>query len=59
MPTQARNAYYMKTSIVESRQSWFMRNRMTVLTVAIVAAYGLFIQWLLSSGSGPMSARVR
>ncbi|MBY3097867.1 UPF0104 family protein [Rhizobium laguerreae] len=35
----------MKSSIVESRQSWFMRNRMTVLTVVIVAAYGLFIQW--------------
>ncbi|HWT57101.1 MAG TPA: lysylphosphatidylglycerol synthase domain-containing protein, partial [Rhizobium sp.] len=35
----------MKSSIVESRQSWFMRNRMTVLTVVIVAAYALFIQW--------------
>ena len=35
----------MKSSIVESQQSWFMRNRMTALTVVIVAAYALFVQW--------------
>lgn len=28
-----------------SRQSWFARNRMTLLTVVIVAAYALFIEW--------------
>lgn len=36
----------MKSPVVASRQSWFVRNRMTLLTVAIVAAYALFIQWL-------------
>ncbi|ULR46678.1 lysylphosphatidylglycerol synthase domain-containing protein [Rhizobium sp. K102] len=35
----------MKSSIVESQQSWFMRNRMTALTVVIVAVYALFVQW--------------
>ncbi|APO74067.1 lysylphosphatidylglycerol synthetase/UPF0104 protein [Rhizobium etli 8C-3] len=28
-----------------SRQSWFGRNRMTLLTIVIVAAYALFIEW--------------
>ncbi|MEZ2129067.1 MULTISPECIES: lysylphosphatidylglycerol synthase domain-containing protein [unclassified Sinorhizobium] len=36
----------MKTPIVASRQSWFMRNRMTALTLAILAAYAIFVQWL-------------
>ncbi len=35
----------MKSPVVASRQSWFMRNRMMLLTVAIVAVYALFIQW--------------
>jgi uncharacterized membrane protein YbhN (UPF0104 family) len=35
----------MKTPGVESGQSWFLRNRMGLMTVAIVAAYALFIQW--------------
>lgn len=35
----------MKFPVVASRQSWFIRNRMTLLTIAIVAAYALFIQW--------------
>ncbi len=35
----------MKTPSVESGQSWFLRNRMSLLTVAIVAAYALFIEW--------------
>jgi uncharacterized membrane protein YbhN (UPF0104 family) len=35
----------MKTEPVASRQSWFLRNRMTLLTVAIIAAYAAFIQW--------------
>ncbi|MBW9112744.1 flippase-like domain-containing protein [Rhizobium cauense] len=35
----------MKSPVVASRQSWFLRNRMTLLTITIVAAYALFIQW--------------
>ncbi|KQV63869.1 lysylphosphatidylglycerol synthase domain-containing protein [Rhizobium sp. Root1220] len=35
----------MKSPVVASRQSWFIRNRMTLLTIAIVAAYALFIHW--------------
>jgi uncharacterized membrane protein YbhN (UPF0104 family) len=35
----------MKSPVVASGQSWFMRSRMTLLTVAIVAAYALFVQW--------------
>jgi uncharacterized membrane protein YbhN (UPF0104 family) len=35
----------MKSPVVASRQSWFIRNRMTLLTIAIVAAYAFFIQW--------------
>ncbi|KQV11160.1 hypothetical protein ASC97_14585 [Rhizobium sp. Root1203] len=35
----------MKSPVVASRQSWFARNRMALLTVAIVAAYALFIEW--------------
>jgi hypothetical protein len=35
----------MKSPVVASRQSWFARNRMALLTVAIVAVYALFIEW--------------
>ena len=35
----------MNSPVGASRQSWFARNRMTLLTVAIVAAYALFIEW--------------
>ncbi len=37
--------YYMKTPMVASRQSWFIRNRMTLLTLAVVLAYAAFIEW--------------
>ncbi|TCL76222.1 lysylphosphatidylglycerol synthase domain-containing protein [Rhizobium sp. BK251] len=36
----------MKTPIVASRQSWFLRQRMTLFTIAVVAAYAVFVQWL-------------
>ena len=36
----------MKTPTVASGQSWFMRNRMTVLTLAVIAVYAAFIEWL-------------
>jgi hypothetical protein len=48
----------MKSPVVASRQSWFARNRMALLTVAIVAVYALFIEWfwgwssILASGRG-------
>jgi uncharacterized membrane protein YbhN (UPF0104 family) len=35
----------MKTPTVASRQSWLMRHRMTLLTVAVVMAYAGFIEW--------------
>ncbi|QND50404.1 flippase-like domain-containing protein [Rhizobium lusitanum] len=35
----------MKTPMVASRQSWFIRNRMTLLTLAVVLAYAAFIEW--------------
>jgi uncharacterized membrane protein YbhN (UPF0104 family) len=35
----------MKSPVVASRQSWFARNRMALLTVTIVVAYALFIEW--------------
>ncbi|QRM45570.1 lysylphosphatidylglycerol synthase domain-containing protein [Rhizobium sp. BG4] len=35
----------MNSPVGASRQSWFARNRMTLLTVVIVAAYALFIEW--------------
>ncbi|WP_160005548.1 lysylphosphatidylglycerol synthase domain-containing protein [Rhizobium sp. 18055] len=35
----------MKSPVVASRQSWFARNRMALLTVAIVGAYAAFIEW--------------
>ncbi|CDM56966.1 MULTISPECIES: lysylphosphatidylglycerol synthase domain-containing protein [Rhizobium] len=35
----------MKFPVDASRQSWFVRNRMTLLTIVIVAVYALFIQW--------------
>lgn len=35
----------MKSPVVASRQSWFARNRMLLLTVTIVAAYAVFIEW--------------
>ncbi|QFY59541.1 flippase-like domain-containing protein [Rhizobium grahamii] len=35
----------MKSPVVASRQSWCARNRMMLLTVAIVGAYAFFIQW--------------
>ena len=42
---QSQDAYYMNSPAGASRQSWFARNRMTLLTVVIVAAYALFIEW--------------
>jgi len=42
---QSQDAYYMNSPVGASRQSWFVRNRMTLLTVVIVAAYALFIEW--------------
>jgi uncharacterized membrane protein YbhN (UPF0104 family) len=36
---------YMKTPTVASRDTWFIRNRMMVLTLAVVIAYAVFIQW--------------
>ena len=36
---------YMKTPMVATRLSWFIRNRMTLLTVAVVVAYAGFIEW--------------
>jgi uncharacterized membrane protein YbhN (UPF0104 family) len=35
----------MKTPMVASRQNWFIRNRMTLLTLAVVFAYAAFIEW--------------
>jgi len=35
----------MKTPMVASRQNWFIRNRMTLLTLAVVLAYAAFIEW--------------
>ncbi|QPB20740.1 lysylphosphatidylglycerol synthase domain-containing protein [Rhizobium sp. 007] len=35
----------MNSPVGASRQSWFGRNRMTLLTVVIVAAYASFIEW--------------
>src|SRR5262245_25166167 len=35
----------MKPTPVASRQSWFMRTRMTLLTLGAVAAYAGFIEW--------------
>ncbi|PKA40384.1 flippase-like domain-containing protein [Rhizobium sullae] len=35
----------MNSPVGASRQSWLARNRMTLLTVVIVAAYALFIEW--------------
>jgi hypothetical protein len=31
--------------MVASRQSWFIRNRMMLLTLGVVVAYALFIEW--------------
>lgn len=42
---QSQDAYYMNSPVGASRQSWFARNRMTLLTVVIVAAYAFFIEW--------------
>lgn len=36
----------MKSPVVASRQSWFVRNRMLLLTVLIIAAYAIFIEWV-------------
>jgi uncharacterized membrane protein YbhN (UPF0104 family) len=36
---------YMKTPMVASRQSWFIRNRMALLTLTVVLAYAAFIEW--------------
>ncbi|TCR93121.1 lysylphosphatidylglycerol synthase-like protein [Rhizobium sp. BK376] len=36
---------YMKTPMVASRQSWFIRNRMMLLTLVVVFAYAAFIEW--------------
>ncbi|MDL2402317.1 lysylphosphatidylglycerol synthase domain-containing protein [Rhizobium mayense] len=35
----------MKTPMVASRQNWFIRNRMTLLTSAVVLGYAAFIEW--------------
>jgi uncharacterized membrane protein YbhN (UPF0104 family) len=35
----------MKNPTVASRQPWFIRNRMTLLTLAVVVAYAAFIEW--------------
>jgi uncharacterized membrane protein YbhN (UPF0104 family) len=35
----------MNSPVGASRHSWFARNRMTLLTVAIIAAYALFVEW--------------
>lgn len=35
----------MKSPTVATRQSWFIRNRMTLLTLAVVVAYAAFIEW--------------
>src|ERR1700712_1855046 len=36
---------YMKIPTVASRRPWFIRNRMTLLTLAVVIAYAAFIEW--------------
>jgi hypothetical protein len=41
----------MKSPVVASRQSWFARNRMALLTLAIIAAYARFIEWFWGWGS--------
>jgi uncharacterized membrane protein YbhN (UPF0104 family) len=38
----------MKIPTVASRQPWFIRNRMTLLTLAVVVAYAAFIEWFWS-----------
>ena len=35
----------MKTQMVTSGQSWFIRNRMLLLTLLVVVAYAAFIEW--------------
>ncbi|PZM17046.1 lysylphosphatidylglycerol synthase transmembrane domain-containing protein [Rhizobium tubonense] len=35
----------MKTPTVASRDTWFIRNRMTLLTLGVVIAYAAFIEW--------------
>ena len=35
----------MKTPMVASRQNWFIRNRMMLLTLVVVVAYAAFIEW--------------
>ncbi|MFT4183999.1 MAG: lysylphosphatidylglycerol synthase domain-containing protein [Rhizobium sp.] len=41
----------MKTPMVASRQNWFIRNRMTLLTLVVVLAYAAFIEWFWGWGS--------
>ncbi|MDE1994577.1 MAG: flippase-like domain-containing protein [Rhizobiaceae bacterium] len=41
----------MKTPMVASRPSWFIRNRMTLLTLSVVVAYAAFIEWFWGWGS--------
>lgn len=41
----------MKTPMVASQQNWFIRNRMTLLTLAVVLAYAGFIEWFWSWSS--------
>lgn len=36
----------MKNPKAATKASWIMKNGMTLLTVAIVVAYGMFIQWM-------------
>jgi hypothetical protein len=42
---------YMKSPNVATRSSWFIRNRMTLLTLAVVLAYAAFIEWFWGWGS--------
>ncbi|WFS01794.1 lysylphosphatidylglycerol synthase domain-containing protein [Rhizobium tumorigenes] len=35
----------MKSPMVATRQSWFIRNRMTLLTLGVVLLYAAFIEW--------------
>src|ERR1700712_3616150 len=40
----------MKTPRVATRETWFIRNRMTLLTLAVVLAYAGFIEWFWGWG---------
>jgi len=40
----------MKTPRVATREAWFIRNRMILLTLAVVLVYALFIEWFWGWG---------